>query len=250
MAQPPRRRVIEFPQRRVHETSEMGVRAFRDARVGRRVRAGQGGVCRRDLGSARAIGRQLPRRCDPCRGGDQRQGWRAEAEARSHLVRHADQPRRRAGADAEGDRRRAVHDLRADPLRQRQGDARNGEGRADPAVRRRRGGRADDARQSVHVPHLVRPADRHAEDRELYPRRDQGEDHRAHLGEQRLRQGRPRPAAQGAQGARYPARRRRIERAGPGRLRRRHRQAQVGERRCGVRLLERRRMRADHARSA
>ena len=40
--------------------------------------------------------------------------------------------------------------------------------------------------------HLVRPADRHAEDRQLHPRRAQGEDGRPHLGQQRFRQGWPR----------------------------------------------------------
>src|SRR4029077_15485247 len=49
---------------------------------------------------------------------------------------------------------------------------------------------------------LVRPADRHPEDRQLHPRRAQGEDHCADLGEQRFRQGRARRAAARADGGR------------------------------------------------
>ena len=127
-------------------------------------------------------------------------------------IRHPDQSRRRPLADAEGDRRRSLRRPRADLLRQRQGHLAAGEAGGDPAIHRRRGGRADHPGQSVHVPDLVRPADRHAEDRQLHPRRAQGEDDRADLGEQRLRQGRPRPADEGDGRAQHQARRRRLHR--------------------------------------
>ena len=52
-------------------------------------------------------------------------------------------------------------------------------------------------RQRVHVPHLVRPAVVDAEDREIHARRREGEDGRGRLGQQRLRQGRPRRLHQG-----------------------------------------------------
>ena len=102
----------------------------------------------------------------------------------------------------------------------------------------------------LHVPDLVRPADRHAEDRQLHPRRAQGENARADLGEQRLRQGRPRPADEGNGRAQHQDRRRRLHRIRPSRFRRRRRQAQGGERGRGVRLQQRGGMRAHHARSA
>ena len=119
-----------------------------------------------------------------------------------------------------------------------------------PRFHRRRGGGADHARQHVHVPHLVRSADRHAEDRQLHPRRAQGEDDRADLGEQRLRQGRPRSADEGARRAQHQARRRRVHRVRAGRLRGRRGQAQGGERRRGLRLQQRGGVRTDHARGA
>ena len=46
--------------------------------------------------------------------------------------------------------------------------------------------------QPLHLPHLVRPAVQHAENRQLHRRRPQGQDRRARVGEQRFRQARPR----------------------------------------------------------
>ena len=160
-----------------------------------------------------------------------------QQDRRCTHLRHADQSRRRALADAEGDRRRSL---------------RRSSGRSSPATSRspcsccsrprsrrsdrRRGGRADQPGRPLPVPHLVRPADRHAEDRQLHPRRAEGQDGRADLGEQRLRQGRPRQVHQGDGRAQHQGRRRRLDRVRPGRLRRRRRQAQGRQRRRGLRL--------------
>ncbi len=125
--------------------------------------------------------------------------------------------------------------------------AQAGRGAAD----RRRGSRRDHADgQPVHLPHLVRAADEHAEDGGLRRERHEGEDRGVPLGEQRLRQGRARRVLPGDEGARHQDRRRRLDRVGPGRLRRRHRQDEGLERRRDVHLHQRGRVRARAARGA
>src|SRR5215475_395828 len=69
------------------------------------------------------------------------------------------------------------------------------------------GGEAAEPGRRLPLPHLVRPADWHAEDRQLHPRRAEGQDRRPNLGEQRLWQGWPRPPHQGTRRARHQARR-------------------------------------------
>ena len=180
--------------------SQLGARAFdADGAGGRRV-GGRREAClyRRDIGQHRGVRRQFPRRHHPGGRGDQCRGRHPQGEDRAQPARHPDQSRRRAFADAEGDRRRSLCDPGADLLRQRQGRPCTMLQQAEiPHSDRRRGRRADRAGRSLPVPHLVRPADRHAEDRELHPRRAQGQDGRADLGQQRFRQGRPRQPDQG-----------------------------------------------------
>ena len=178
----------------------------------RRSRRREARLCRRNIGQHRGVRRQFPRRRHPGGRGDQRQEAAFSRRRSRSPNGHPDQSRRRPLADAEGDRRRSLCHPRADLLRQRQGHHAAGEAGGNPAIHRRRGGRADHLGQSVHVPDLVRPADRHAEDRQLHPRRAQGEDDRADLGEQRLRQGRPRPADEGNGRAQHQDRRRRLDR--------------------------------------
>ena len=131
---------------------------------------------------------------------------------RNAASRHAERRRHLARADAEGARQRALRDPRAGLLRL--GDGRHD---ADPAGRdpgdRRRRSRGDHAEgQPLRLPHLLRPAVQHAEDRQLHPRRRQGEDRRGAVGEQRFRQGRPRQLHQGDEGARHQGGRRRLHR--------------------------------------
>ena len=78
---------------------------------------------------------------------------------------------------------------------------------------RRRRSRGDHAEgQSLRLPHLVRPAIQHAEDRQLHPRRRQGEDRRRAVGQQRFRQRRSRQFHEGDEGARHQGRRRHLHR--------------------------------------
>ena len=62
------------------------------------------------------------------------------------------------------------------------------------------------AGQSVHLPHVVHAVDGDAEGREVHQGRREGEDGRRHVGQQRLRQGRPRRDHQGARGAGHQGR--------------------------------------------
>ena len=78
----------------------------------------------------------------------------------------------------------------------------------------------------------------------------QGEDGRDHLGQQRLRQRRPRHDGQGARRARRQGRRRHLDRSGPARLLGRRAEGQAVERRRAVRLHERGRVGARAARAA
>ena len=153
--------------------------------------------------------------------GNQRRGRHPRPQDRRDLGRHAEQPRHRQGADAEGGRRRRV---RRDGsgvlgLDHRQ-HGRNQEGR-DPQLHRRRSGEHHAAGQPVHLPHVVHADDGDAEGREVPQERRQGEDGRRHVGEQRLRQGRPRLDREGARRAGHQGRRRHLDRSGPGRLLRR-----------------------------
>ena len=56
------------------------------------------------------------------------------------------------------------------------------------------------AGQSVHLPHVVHAVDRDAQGREVHQEQREGEDRRGDVGQQRLRQGRPRHDHQGARG--------------------------------------------------
>ena len=91
--------------------------------------------------------------------------------------------------------------------------------RRDPELHRRRGGEHHAAGQSVHLPHVVHAGDGDAEGRASTSRtpsrrRSVGGD----VGQQRLRQGRPRRDRQGARSAGHQGRRRHLDRPGPGRL--------------------------------
>ena len=90
-----------------------------------------------------------------------------------------------------------------------------------------------------------------AEDRELHARWREGEVRRGRVGQQRLRQGRPRQLHQGDEFARHQDRRRHLDRIRPDRFRRRRREGQGGRmRRRSSSTPTRKRARASCARCA
>ena len=176
-------------------------------------------------------------------------GGVARPQARSHACGFAIESRRRARAGAEGARQRALRPARARLFRIGQGHCaarRRSRHRADHGRRSRR---TDAGRQQVPVPHLVRPAILDAEGRQIHQRRAEGEIGRDRLGQQRFRQGRPRRHHQGIRQVQHQGRRRPLDRSRPGRFRRRRQQDQGRGARCGVRLCQRGRERADAERA-
>ena len=204
----------------------------------------------RGVGQRRGVGHQLPRRRADGDRRDQREGRHPQAQDQRAGERHAEQRGHLARPGAEGDRRRPVRDPRPGVLRLGEGEHGARAAGRDPADDRR-GGRRDHADgQRLHLPHLVRAADEHAEDGDVRGSGHQGEDGGVPVGEQRLRQGRARRVPEGDGGAQHQGRRRRLDRVGPGGFRRRRRQAQGGERGRDLHLHQRGGVRARAARGA
>ena len=111
--------------------------------------------------------------------------------------------------------------------------------RGDPQFHRRRSGRHHAARQPVHLSHVVHAGDGDAEGSALPEGSAQRENGLDHLGEQRLRQGRPRCLHEGDRAAGHQGHRRHLHRSGSARLLRRGAQGQAGQ--CGraVRVQQR-----------
>ena len=130
-------------------------------------------------------------------------------------------PGDRQGAGAEGGRRERLRRDGPGVLRLDHGQHGRDAPRRDSELHRRRGGRDHAAGQPVHLPHVVHAVDGDAEGRELHQERRQGEERRGDLGQQRLRQGRPRLDHEGARGRGHQGRGRHLDRSGPGRLLRR-----------------------------
>ena len=103
---------------------------------------------------------------------------------RDRASRHPEQSRHLARADPEGSRPRSLCRAGADLFRLGQGQHGADPAGRGAADRRRRGRRHHPAGQPLGVPHRLRPAVQHAEDRQLSARPAEGEDGRAGLGQQ------------------------------------------------------------------
>ena len=176
--------------------------------------AGQDRRAGRAVGHRRDVGHQLRQRRQARGQGDQRRRRHPRPQDRVHARRHAVESADRQGARAEGGRRRRLRRdgpgvLRLDH-RQHGGDADAPRSRTSPAARRRAITQQGNPyifrtsfTQATAMPKVARYMQGHR----------QGEDRRDHLGQQRLRQGRPRHDDEGARGAGHQGRRRHLDRS-------------------------------------
>ena len=170
-------------------------------------------------GAAAVAGQQLQQRRAARLQGDQRRRRNPEATHSARHLRHRDQSRSRQGAGAEGHRTAALRRHGAGVLVDDAGHDGRHEGRADPAVHRRRGGRDHAQRQPVHLSHVDDANGGDAARRQIHEGRRAYAHVGARHGQQRVRQGRARRDAEGRQGAGSQRRGRPRGRAAAGGLR-------------------------------